>query len=137
MTNEELNERAAKAMGWTKHDFYDEWVDAEGNYVGHGRYSGSGIHMPGDWSPATSHDDARVVEDRIEQKGLWLQYIGTLEQFLSFDSDIEKEWSDESWCFEILRLSPYQKTLAAVTVLEANQESTDGPETLAPGDCTE
>ncbi len=67
--SKELDRKCARAMGWKRiHGNLTEWYAPDGTY----------LRQDFDFRPSAWSDDARLLEDEIESRGLWYEYVAAL-----------------------------------------------------------
>lgn len=66
MPDQDLDERAARAMGWTFRPQSGMWRSSDGGPAGFG----DGSNWLGKiWSPSTDHNHAHLLYDEVERRG--------------------------------------------------------------------
>jgi len=106
-----LDEACALALGWKRmHGNLTEWYAPDGTY----------LRQDFDFRPSEWGDDARLLEDEIERRGLQHEYIIAL--FLQAMPEAAKwgitdkrspsAWVDRAVLFALLRATPEQRARA-------------------------
>ena len=113
MTDAELNELAAEAMGWTIEDSENEWGlrlirDADGKALMDVRL----------WQPATDLNQAVMLENKIIELGLAKEYSDCL-------MDIIPD-ADYGWRFALIHATARQRVIAFLSA--QNVTETHGKE---------
>ena len=114
MTDDELNERLAKALGWKTGASYGLGyvIRHDGTWMGLGHSNGVE-----EFSPATSTDDLRAyVLPEVERRGLWDDFV------LSLAHPWLQNHPDMRWERFVLTTKPRTLAEAALKVLEADDE---------------
>ena len=92
--SEELDRRAARAMGWTETNLYPSWVDEAGGSHWVGGVEG--------WSPSTDRNDLAELLREVERRELQKEFIDemssrapmlTSQQLRNFEDD----WLEPFW----------------------------------------
>ncbi len=117
ISNRDLDTQTAHFLGW--HCFRaspsDGWDDKKGLLVFRGN---KWVY----WNPRHSHDDAQLLLDECERRGLMHHVAAKLEEIIG----IWEEGNEYRQYARVLLAAPKQKTLAAWEVVEGLNKETKG-----------
>lgn len=110
LSDSELNARAAKALGWVEEKTHNGdmlWA------------KGSKVMAKGAWHPASSLEQAFLLQEEVARRRLQRSYGYILENLLLSKTTFWTSWFGMSW--EVAASTARPRTIAAVYVLEGGK----------------
>ncbi|MEM1355959.1 MAG: hypothetical protein AAGH88_13880 [Planctomycetota bacterium] len=115
---DDLNTRAAKAMGWELDQEFSMWIDGDGVHAFY--HHDQPWIEPGElWTPATCYNDAQVMVREVVRRGM----DGFLACRLLETGAVERGHGPELLIVQTLSLRPAQIAEACCDVLEKDKEA--------------